>query len=183
VAHKSYSIAAERAARVPPPAAMPPPIACSPCTRRARGSYHAGMTSPVGCVWEFLRDHSLFITYCDDAATPEQWMAYLEALRGLKGRQSRLLIYAEAVPPREVLADIASIARGEPWNVALISRSLAVRFAASTFALVVKGFRFFTPDAVGPAIEQLGCDDAQTLRAISALARMRGAGDPLSSQP
>jgi hypothetical protein len=133
------------------------------------------MPSSVGCVWELLREDALFITYCDDAATPEQWHEYVKFMRGFKGRCSiHFLVYAEAVPPREVLAEIAGVARGEPWTVALISPSLAVRFAASAFALVIKGFRFFSPDSVDAALTHLGCDAARKQRAFQVLARMRG---------
>lgn len=128
----------------------------------------------VGCAWELCED-SLFVTYCDEAATPEKWHAYMKDLRALKGRAVRLLIYAEAVPPREVLTEIAGVARGEPWIVALISPSVAVRFAASTFAFVVKGFRFFPPDSVAAALAHLSADDAQRQRASRVLKRLRRA--------
>lgn len=165
-----------------PIAAAAPRILTDICARPARASYDEGMTTLVGCVWDFLRDHSLLITYCDDASTSEQWIEYVKALRILKGRDAKLLIYAAAVPPREVLADIASVARGEHWTVSLISPSVAVRFAASTFSLVVRGFRFFTPDSLSAALGHLGCDDALTRRALGMLATMRGREGSLSPQ-
>src|SRR3978361_65736 len=94
---------------------------CLHCVGPSRGRYHSVMPSSVGCVWELLREDALFITYCDDAATPEQWHEDVKVMRGFKGRFSiHFLVYAEAVPPREVLAEIAGVARGEPWTVALI---------------------------------------------------------------
>jgi hypothetical protein len=133
------------------------------------------MSNLVGCVWELLSEESLLVTYCDEATTLDQWRRYTKAMREFKGRGStRFLIYAGVVPPREVLADIASVARGETWTVALISPLISVRFAASTFAFVVKGFRFFAPDRVADALAHLSCDEAEKQRAFQSLARMRG---------
>jgi hypothetical protein len=139
------------------------------------------MTPLVGCVWEVLDEGSLLVTYCDEAATIEQWRAYVRLMRDFKGRGGvRFLVYAAAVPSREALGDISSMARGEGWTVALISPSVAVRFAAATFAFVVKGFRFFPPDNVAGALAHLGCNDVQVKQALSALARMRGKDISLS---
>jgi hypothetical protein len=127
-----------------------------------------------GCVWEVLPNDSLIVTYCDDTASSEQWSAYLRMMHGCKGRAVRFLIYCAASPPSEILKQLANIARGQPWQVALLSPSTAVRFAASTFALIVRGFKFFTPDRVREALQHLNCNDAEQEQARRALARCRG---------
>jgi hypothetical protein len=127
-----------------------------------------------GCVWEVLSQKSLFVTYCDDASTSEQWRGYVRMMHGMKGRSARYLVYAVAAPPAEVLTQIASAARGEPWQVALLSPTTAVRFAASTFSMIVRGFRFFTPDRMREALLHLQCGDAEQEEARRALARCRG---------
>ncbi|HET8935292.1 MAG TPA: hypothetical protein VFN67_17710 [Polyangiales bacterium] len=133
------------------------------------------MANSVGCVWEVLTD-SLVVTYSGEGATPEQWISYLEMIRAAKGRGvTRFLIYADVSPPTSVLADIASVARGEPWQVSLISPSTAVRFAASTFSFVTKGFRFFVPEKVPEALAHLGCDVELQKRGLAVLERLRGA--------
>lgn len=133
------------------------------------------MANPVGCVWEVLGD-SLVVTYCGEGATPEQWLAYMKMIRTAKDRgMTRFLIYADVSPPSSVLADIASVARGQPWQVSLISPSTAVRFAASTFSFVTKGFRFFVPDKVAEALAHLGCDAELQRRGLEVLDRLRGA--------
>jgi hypothetical protein len=132
------------------------------------------MATSNGCVWEVLGD-SLVVTYSGDGATPEQWVAYMKMMRRLKDHGStRFLIWADVSPPTHVLADIASVARGQPWQVALISPSTAVRFAASTFAFVTKGFRFFPPDRVHDALAHLGGDEREQKRAFAVLERLRG---------
>lgn len=127
-------------------------------------------------MWEVLGD-SLIVTYSGEGSTPEQWNAYIRMMREARDRgATRYLIYADFVPPAHALADIASIARGQPWQVALISPSTAVRFAASTFAFVTKGFRFFTPDRVADAVAHLGGDEKEQRRAVKVLTRLRGEG-------
>jgi hypothetical protein len=132
------------------------------------------MTKARGCVWEVLSNDSLIVTYCDHAATTEQWSAYIRMMHGLRGRGARHLIYCSVAPPADVLGRIANAARGQPWQVALISPSTAVRFAASTFSMIVRGFRFFSPDRVRDAIQHLQCDEADEEQARRALARCRG---------
>ena len=127
-----------------------------------------------GCVWEVIAKDTLIVTYCDDAASPEQWSAYLRMMHAMKGRGVRYLIYCAAAPSREILTQLASIARGQPWQVSLTSPSTAVRFAASTFAMIVRGFRFFTPDRMREALQHLQCDEAEQHEARRALARCRG---------
>lgn len=135
------------------------------------------MATPIGCVWEVLAD-SVVVTYSGEGSTPEQWNAYIKTMREAKDRgATRYLIYTDVVPPAHVLADIASIARGQPWQVSLISPSTAVRFAASTFAFVIKGFRFFTPDRIVDAVAHLGCQETEQKRALKVLARLRGEVD------
>lgn len=129
---------------------------------------------PRGCVWELLSNESLIVTYCDDASTSEQWSVYLRMMHGMKGRAVRYLVYAAASPPAEVLSQIAGAARGQPWHVSLISPSTAVRFAASTFSMIVRGFRFFAPDRMREALLHLQCSDAEQAEARRALARCRG---------
>ncbi|HTU60943.1 MAG TPA: hypothetical protein VMF89_20965, partial [Polyangiales bacterium] len=114
------------------------------------------------------------ISYCDDASTLEQWSGYLRMMHSMKGRSARHLVYAAASPPAEVLTQIAGAARGQPWTVALLSPSTAVRFAASTFAMIVRGFRFFPPDRMREALLHLQCDEAEQAEARRALARCRG---------
>ena len=134
----------------------------------------AAMANPVGCVWEMLGD-ALVVTYSGEGATPEQWQAYMKMVRAVKERGVvRFLIYADVSPPTHVLADIASVARGQPWIVSLISPSTAVRFAASTFSFVTKGFRFFVPEKVADALAHLGCDVALQRQGLEVLDRLRG---------
>lgn len=130
--------------------------------------------SARGCVWEVLSRESLIVTYCDDTASPAQWSAYLRMMHGLKGRGVRHLIYCVAAPAPEILTQIASVARGQPWQVSLISPSTAVRFAGSTFSMIVRGFRFFTPDRIHDALQHLQCNAAEQEVAQRALARCRG---------
>ena len=127
-----------------------------------------------GCVWEVLSKETLIVTYCDDSASSEEWSAYLRMMHGLKGRGARYLIYCAAAPPREILTQLAGVARGQPWQVSLISPSTAVRFAASTFSMIVRGFRFFPPDRTREALQHLQCDDTEQAEARRALARCRG---------
>jgi hypothetical protein len=127
-----------------------------------------------GCVWESLSGGSLIVTYYDDNVTPEQWSAYMRLMQALKGRESRHLIYVVAAPPREFLSQITTVARGQPWQVALLSSSTAVRFAASTFSLIVRGFRFFPPDRIGDALKHLQCTVTEQDEARKALIRCRG---------
>lgn len=131
------------------------------------------MTPARGCVWEVLAS-SLIVTYCDDTANPEQWSGYLRMMQGQKGLGARYLIYCAAAPPSDVLGKLANTARGEPWTVALISPSTAVRFAASTFSMIIRGFRFFAPDRVREAMQHLRCTEAEQEQARRALARCRG---------
>ena len=130
--------------------------------------------SARGCVWEVLSRETLIVTYCDDAASSEQWSAYLRMMHGLKGRGVRHFIYCAAAPSREILTQLASIARGQPWQVSLASPSTAVRFAASTFSMIVRGFRFFPPDRMREALEHLQCNDTEQEEARRAMARCRG---------
>jgi hypothetical protein len=132
------------------------------------------MTTARGCVWEMLGNDSLVITYCDDAGTTEQWNAYIRMMHGLNKRGARYLIYCAAVPARDVLSQLAIAARGQPWQVALVSPSTAVRFAASTFSLVVRSFRFFTPDSLREALQHLQCDEAEQDLVRRSLSRLRG---------
>ena len=127
-----------------------------------------------GCVWEVLSGDSLIVTYYESGATAEQWSAYGRMMQTVRGRAARYLIYCASVPPPDVLAQLASAARGQPWQVALISPSTAVRFAASTFAMIVRGFRFFPPEDLERALEHLQCDKAEQQRARSALLRCQG---------
>jgi len=127
-----------------------------------------------GCVWEVLSHESLIVTYCDDASTSEQWRGYLRMMHGMKGRAARYLVYAVTAPPAEVLTQIAGAARGQPWQVSLLSPSTAVRFAASTFSMIVRGFRFFPPDRIREALLHLQCGEAEQEEALRALARCRG---------
>lgn len=137
----------------------------------------AAMAKPIGVVWEILSD-SLVVTYSGEGATAEQWQDYMTMIRGARDRGvTRFLIYADVSPPTSVLADIASVARGQPWQVSLISPSTAVRFAASTFSFVIKGFRFFVPENVADALAHLGCDVALQRRGRELLDRMRGVPD------
>jgi hypothetical protein len=131
--------------------------------------------APRGCVWEIFRDQSLIVTYCDDASTRDQWREYTAMMRSFQGNSAtRHLVYADAPPPAYALMDLANAARGQPWVVALLSPSTAVRFAASTFSLVVKGFRFFVPEQLDAAMFHIGCDIKQQHRAREALRRLRG---------
>jgi hypothetical protein len=132
------------------------------------------MMTARGCVWEGLARDSLIVTYCDDSASSQQWSAYLRMMHGLKGRSIRHLIYCASAPPAEVLGQLANVARGQPWQVALMSPSTAVRFAASTFSMIVRGFRFFTPDRLREALLHLQCDEPEQEQARRALARCRG---------
>lgn len=116
----------------------------------------------------------MIVTYCDDTAAPERWDAYLRVLQDRRGQSTRHLIYCAAAPPSDVLGRIANAARGQPWTVSLISPSTAVRFAASTFSMIIRGFRFFAPDRLRDALLHLHCDDAEQEQARRALARCRG---------
>jgi len=134
----------------------------------------AAMANPIGCVWEVL-DNSLVVTYSGEGATAEQWVGYMKMIRRAKeSGVTRYLIFADVSPPTHVLADIASVARGAPWQVSLISPSTAVRFAASTFSFVTKGFRFFVPEKVPDALAHLGCDPELQRRGLAVLDRLRG---------
>jgi hypothetical protein len=133
-----------------------------------------GVMTARGCVWEVLSNESLIVTYCDDAATSAQWSGYLRMMHGVKGRATRYLVYAAAAPPAEVLTQIAGAARGQPWQVSLLSPSTAVRFAASTFSMIVRGFKFFVPERMRDALQHLQCSDAEQEEARRALARCRG---------
>lgn len=145
-------------------------------------TYHASMETRRGCVWEVLGNGSLVVTYCDDLVEPAQWDAYLMMIQERRGRSSvRFLIYSLVTPPREVLSRLAGAVRGQPWQVALLSPSTAVRFAASTFSLIVKGFRFFPPERLDDALAHVCCEGAELEQARAALARMRG--DPGSVRP
>lgn len=116
----------------------------------------------------------MIVTYCDDTSKPEQWRIYLRMLQTMQGRTTRHLIYCVAAPPPDVLSQIAGVARGQPWRVALLSPSTAVRFAASTFSMIARGFRFFTPERMAEALEHLHCTEAEKEAARRSLARCRG---------
>jgi hypothetical protein len=105
-------------------------------------------------------------------------------MSSMRGRSTaRFLVYVGVVPSREVLGNLASTARGQPWHVALLSPSTAVRFAATTFALMVKGFRFFTPERLKDALVHLHCDEGEQQRVMKSLERVRGSDTSLLPRP
>lgn len=131
--------------------------------------------STCGLVWEWLSEETILISFYDDDATEAQWQDYYAALARLGSEPSvRCLVYSATAPPRSALEGIVRAVRGKTWLVSIVSESAAVRFAASTFALVVRTVRFFTPDEMSSACEHLGCTPAEQAKVRQALKRLRG---------
>ncbi len=128
-----------------------------------------------GFVWEVLLQELIVVSYSDSADTAEQWRDYLSLLAGFEATEEvRFLAYSETAPERRTIESIIRVARGKPWRVALLSPSIAVRFAASTFSFAVRGLKFFAPEELAAALQHLGCDAAQSVAIRLALARVSG---------
>ena len=132
-------------------------------------------TASRGLVWEWLREEAVFVSYYDQDGTDEQWQKYYAVLNGIPLQPSpRFLVYCINAPPTSALEGIVRAVRGKPWLVSIVSASTAVRFAASTFALVIRTVRFYNPDALSGACDHLGFTPAEQAKVLATLDRLRG---------
>ncbi|MET0391454.1 MAG: hypothetical protein ABW321_36100, partial [Polyangiales bacterium] len=116
-------------------------------------------------VWELLREEKIIVSNYDAGGTDAQWHEYIALMGTFKAEEPwRFLVYAEQAPPRFAIEGIAAIARGKRWLVSLLSGSLATRFVATTFSLVMTHFRFFPHDALPNALDHLGCTPAEKVK-------------------
>lgn len=87
---------------------------------------------------------------------------------------TRHLVYVETTaPPAAILRRISDIVRGNTSSVALLSPSAALRFVVSTFSLVNRSIRYFTPEQLTEALVHIHCNAAEQRALRNALARMR----------
>lgn len=106
----------------------------------------------------------------------DDWESYLKVLRNVTSGAlvTRHVVYVETTaPPAAILRRISEIVRGKASSVALISPSAALRFVVSTFSLVNRSIRYFTPLQLTEALVHIGCDATQQLALRDALARLR----------
>jgi hypothetical protein len=128
-----------------------------------------------GLVWEVMRPELLVISFYDELGTEAQWQGYVEMMKGWKvGESPRFFVYCVGAPAISELEGLVSVVRGKHWQVALVSPSTPVRFLASTFSLIVRGFRFFPPEQLTAAIQHLGSDRAEELKLRQVLQRLAG---------
>jgi hypothetical protein len=127
-----------------------------------------------GLVWEALHAEQILVSYFDADGSDEEWRSYLALLKGLSpDRCARLLVYAETPPARRHIDGIVEVVRGKQLRVSLVSPSTAVRFVASTFALIVRGFRFFPPEQLSAALLHIGCDHGEQVKVRQVLDRLQ----------
>lgn len=133
-------------------------------------------TPSRGLVWELLSEEQIFVSYYDQDGTDQQWQGYYAILKSVASQPSlRIFVYCIHAPPPSALEGIVRVVRGKPWLVSIVSASTAVRFAASTFSLVIRTVRFFNPDALPDACNHLGCTPAEQTKVLATLERLRGA--------
>jgi hypothetical protein len=129
-----------------------------------------------GLAFELLEREKILVSYQGNDAQPAQWENYLELMGTLTGVASlRFLVYAEGSPPSAALQRrIVGLVRGHSWRVALVSSSAALRFVVSTFALVNRSIRYFTPEQLAGALLHIGCSAQEAIAVERVLHRLRG---------
>jgi hypothetical protein len=133
----------------------------------------------LGLVWEVLREDAIVVVYYGDHASDATWQSYYAMLESFGPSDTpRFLGYAESAPPRAVLETLVVLLRGKQWKASLVSPSSAMRFAASTFALIIRNFRFFPPEDLTGALDHLGCSAGEKLKVRDTLRRLRRSSIP-----
>jgi hypothetical protein len=88
----------------------------------------------------------------------------------------RFLVYVDGAAPAPAhLQRIAALVRGHTVTAALVSPSLALRFAVSAFTLVTNSIRYFTPEQLPDALTHIRCSEAESRLVQEALQRLQRA--------
>jgi hypothetical protein len=133
------------------------------------------MGSPrQGLAFELLAKEKILISYQGPHATPEEWDRYISLMRTLAPTAGvRFLVWVEGPPPSAAnQRRIMELVRRD-WPVALVSTSTAMRFVVSTFSLVNRTIRFFSPDQLSDALTHLHCAIPEAAAVHGALDRLR----------
>jgi hypothetical protein len=129
-----------------------------------------------GFVFELLVKEHLLVSFQGSAPSSEDWDRYLTALSTLEMKALRCLIYVDgAAPSPAYLQRIANIVRGNAVTAALVSPSLALRFAVSAFSLVTRNIRYFMPTQLDDALAHLRCTAAEAHLVQETLQRLQRA--------
>jgi len=125
-------------------------------------------------VFDFLSKERVFISVQGSEATVDEWNALIEGMRNVRSVPDlRYLVRVEGSPPSPVFqARIADVVRGQKCRVALMSSSAAMRFVVSTFSLVNKTIRYFSPDQLREALAHLGCTPLEQVAVQEAFDRL-----------
>jgi hypothetical protein len=133
--------------------------------------------TPQNLVYEMLQGELILVTVQRDNATPAEWDHYLnffETLANIKAL--RMVVYVQGAAPSVANQQrIAKIVRGRDWPCALISSSIALRFVVSTFSLINRNIRYFTPTQVPAALLHIGCTKDTSPAVEQVLDRLRQA--------
>ena len=120
-----------------------------------------------------LEPEQIMVSYYDGEGEQSRWDACAQLVQELRDQpQTRFLVYQQEQPPLNVVRRMVEVVRGGKWRVSMVSPSASMRFVASSFSLVVKDVRFFSPETLNAALDHLKCSPAEKRRASACLERL-----------
>lgn len=134
------------------------------------------MAVQQGFVFEYLRSARLLVSYQGSTETALEWERYLAFLGTVSRDAMRFMVYVDGAAPSPAhLQRLAGLVRGHQVTAALVSPSLALRFAVSAFTLVTRSIRYFTPEQLLDALAHIRCSEAESRLVQEALQRLQRA--------
>ena len=127
--------------------------------------------------FEALEDLELLVAYQGHKSPSDvEWVAYLHVLERLHRVSSRyryLTISEGGHPSGAQQARVKAVTYGRTPPVAVVSSSIAIRFAVSFFALFNHRVQCFGPEQMGRAFEHIGIARTDQARVRACIAKLQ----------
>jgi hypothetical protein len=127
--------------------------------------------------FEALEDLELLVAYQGHKSPSDvEWVPYLHVLERLHRVSSRyryLTISEGGHPSGAQQARVKAVTYGRTPPVAVVSSSIAIRFAVSFFALFNHRVRCFGPEQMGRAFEHIGIARSDQARVRACIAKLK----------
>jgi hypothetical protein len=127
--------------------------------------------------FEALEDLELLVAYQGHKSPSDvEWVAYLHVLERLHRVSSRyryLTISEGGHPSGAQQARVKAVTHGRTPPVAVVSSSIAIRFAVSFFALFNHRVQCFGPEQMGRAFEHIGIARSDQARVRACIAKLK----------